>query len=67
MEDLKDCPFCGEAGQIEQIESACFGIGCEACDFQIMSGTEGIGWFSTKNAAAVAWNRRAHVPEMATK
>ena len=57
-DDLRGCPFCGGLGDIEQIESGCFGVGCQDCDFQLMNGTIGLGWHKSESDAIRAWNER---------
>lgn len=67
MSELKllPCPFCGKPGEIEKIEDDCFGVGCGHCDYQVMAGIVGIGWFSSAENAAQYWNLRRTQPEAA--
>ncbi|WP_261541428.1 Lar family restriction alleviation protein [Burkholderia multivorans] len=58
LTDLLPCPFCGREAEAEKIEDACYGVGCQSCDFQLMSGNVGIGWFASEAEAISAWNRR---------
>jgi hypothetical protein len=60
VSELKDCPFCGNEGETEAIVGGqCWGVGCTNCDYQLMSGPVGIGWFRTEAEAIAAWNTRA--------
>ena len=61
--DIKPCPFCGEAANIESVEDTEKGgyvyvIGCGDCCYDLMSGPIGIGWYKTTNEAINAWNER---------
>jgi hypothetical protein len=63
--EMLNCPFCGNEGETEEIDGVnCWGVGCTVCDYQIMRGPVGIGWFLSKRDAIAAWNSRA--PEPAT-
>ncbi|WP_287915913.1 Lar family restriction alleviation protein [Comamonas sp.] len=57
-DDLRGCPFCGGLGDIDEIKSGCFGVGCQDCDFQLMNGTIGLGWHKSESDAIRAWNER---------
>lgn len=66
--ELLSCPFCGTNGEYETTTDPdgrynC--VQCPNCDFSLMSGPIGIGWFPTKTDAARAWNRR--VPQSTTE
>ena len=59
--ELLPCPFCGTAGEYETTsdpDSGCNCVRCPNCDFDLMTGPVGIGWFATRNEAAQAWNTR---------
>jgi hypothetical protein len=60
MADLQSCPFCGESGETEFIEDACWGVGCPDCDYQLMCGPVGIGWWPSEKEAIAVWNRRIY-------
>lgn len=60
--DLLGCPFCGGEPTLETTtdpDDGCNCIRCDECDFDLMGGPVGIGWWPTPAAAAAAWNRRA--------
>lgn len=60
--ELKACPFCGNAASMETTtdpQSDCNCVRCDECDFDLMGGPIGIGWWPSESAAAEAWNRRA--------
>lgn len=59
---LKPCPFCGDEAYYETTtdpDGGCNCVRCETCNFDLMSGPIGIGWYKTKADAAQAWNHRA--------
>lgn len=58
QEDAKGCPFCGGLCNVKEIETECWGAGCEDCDYQVMSGPVGIGWFRSEHEAVRTWNVR---------
>ncbi|HYD58908.1 MAG TPA: Lar family restriction alleviation protein [Noviherbaspirillum sp.] len=58
--ELKPCPFCGGDACLDQVDSDdCWSVGCEACDFQLMTGEWNLGWHKSKEKAISAWNYRA--------
>jgi Lar family restriction alleviation protein len=64
MEDdaLLPCPFCGEDAEYETTtdpKESCNCVMCPDCDYSLMTGPVGIGWYGTKKEAAAAWNRRS--------
>lgn len=60
--ELLPCPFCGHGAEYETTTTPndeCHCVCCPDCNFSLMSGRVGIGWFPTKVDAARAWNHRA--------
>ncbi len=59
--DILPCPFCGCDAEFDECEHTepLFCIECPDCDFSLLNGPVGIGWFGTKEDAAISWNRRA--------
>lgn len=58
-QELKPCPFCGDEATVEQVESDdCWSVGCESCDFHLMTGEWNLGWYRSEEKAVAAWNRR---------
>lgn len=59
---LLPCPFCGGEAEFETTTDPrgdCNCVRCDDCDYSLMNGPVGIGWFSTAKEAAESWNRRA--------
>ncbi|HDS0944971.1 Lar family restriction alleviation protein [Stenotrophomonas maltophilia] len=55
------CPFCGGQATMEtttEPDESCHCVRCVECDFDLMGGPIGIGWWPTPAAAISAWNRR---------
>lgn len=62
---LLPCPFCGGAPSPDEPDEDCFCVRCDECGFDLMGGPVGLGWWSTAEAAAGAWNRRAGLEDAA--
>lgn len=60
MDKLLPCPFCGGPAEmsVTDPEDDCHVAGCPDCDFCLMGGPIGIGWYRTADDAITAWNRR---------
>ena len=59
MSELKDCPFCGNAGIIRKDDDGISIVGCEGSNC-IMEWTEySANWYQTRKEAKIAWNKRA--------
>lgn len=57
--EFQRCPFCNGEATCVEVDTSCWEIGCKNCDFRIMSGPVGIGWFADRMSAAKFWNTRA--------
>ena len=59
--ELEPCPICGREAEYETTTDpldACNCVRCPNCDYSLMNGPVGIGWYRTKDDAARAWNHR---------
>lgn len=57
--DLLPCPFCGGEPTLIDPDDGCYCVSCSECQYELMGGLVGIGWWPTVSDAAAVWNRRA--------